>query len=274
MMNLVRSAALSFALATPVMAEVQTPEVEALFTLLGQDQIVEVMREESFAYGENIAEMFFGAGDPAWDAQLKAIYRADWMREHLVTAFARELEGADIEAITAYFEAEPGSRIVELEVAARTAMLDDSVSEAAKASGAEALADPDAKMLLIQEFVEANDLIEMNVVGGMNGNYSFFMGLLDNGAFEGQTTADTLLSDVANQEDEIRSSTTEWIYGFLNLAYSPLSEDDLKNYISFSRTNAGKALNKALFVAYDDLFNGLNRAVGGAAASRMKQSEL
>ncbi len=274
MKNFVRGVALSCVLATPLAAEVSSPEVEALFTLLGQDEIVEVMRQESFAYGENIAEMFFGSGDPAWDTQLQTIYRADWMREHLISAFAQELEGEDIAAISAYFEAEPGSRIVQLEVAARSAMLDDAVSDAAKASGAEALIDPSPKMALIQEFVEVNDLIEMNVVGGMNGNYSFFMGLLDNGAFEGQTTADTLLSDVANQEGEIRASTTEWIYGFLNLAYSPLTESDLENYIAFSKTEPGRALNKALFVAYDDLFNALNRAVGAAAAARMKQSEL
>lgn len=274
MMNAIRAVAFSCAVAMPAAAEVRPAEVEELFALLGQDQIVEVMRQESFAYGENIAEMFFGAGDAAWDAQLEAIYRADWMREQLISGFARELDGEDIGAITAYFETDPGARIVELEVAARTAMLDDAVSDAAKASGAEALADPSAKMRLIQEFVDVNDLIEMNVVGGMNGNYAFFMGLLDNGAFEGQTTADTLLSDVANQEAEIRASTTEWIYGFLNLAYSPLSEADLENYIAFSRTEAGRALNKALFVAYDDLFNALNRAVGAAAAARMKQSEL
>lgn len=262
------------AIAVPVSAQTVTPEIESLFVQLGQDQIIDVMREESFDYGDQIADMFFGSADAGWQSQLEGIYDRDWMRQIVLSSFAEALSDADIGAIEAFFGDELGSRIIALEVAAREAMLDESVLEAAKASAAEAVDLQDAKMTLIQTFIDSNDLIEMNVVGGMNGNYAFFMGLLDGGGLEGKTSPDMILSDVSAQEDEIRLSTTEWINGFLYLAYGPLSKADLESYISFSETEAGRAINRAIFVAYDDLFTELNYAVGKAAGLRMGQSDL
>lgn len=275
MKHWVLAAAVGLVLSGQSQAQQVRAEIEALFGLLGQDEIIAVMREEGLGYGAQVAEAMFGqVGGPTWAQQIETIYNAQYMRTKALTDFATSLENVEISPMARFFAGDTGKRIVDLEIAARRAMLDEQVTETAKFAAQDAVVADDPHMLLVKEFVAANDLIEMNVVGGMNGNYAFYLGLLDGGALEGQATADILLSDVRNQEDEIRTSTTEWINGFLYLAYGPLEEGDIEDYIAFSKTDAGQALNTALFSAYDDLFRELNYAVGSAAAQRMNQSEL
>ena len=42
---------------------------------------------------------------------------------------------------------------------------------------------------------------------------------------------------------EITEDTTAWLYGYMLLAYSPLSDDELATYVAFAQTEAGQSLN-------------------------------
>jgi hypothetical protein len=252
----------------------QEASTDALFDALDLDAIIAVMREEGLAYADTLAEGMFPSNTTGWDETASAIYDAEWMEERVRADLDGALEGRDITGMLDFFSSEPGTTIISLEVTAREAMLDEGVSDAAKETAAMARADETPRFQLIDRFVEVNDLVETNVTGAMNSNYAFYVGLMDGGAFGGELTEDQILSDVWAQEPEIRQSTTEWVYGFFALAYQPLSDEDLEAYIAFAETEDGKALNRALFQAFDPVFVDIARALGRACAERMVMQEL
>jgi hypothetical protein len=53
-----------------------------------------------------------------------------------------------------------------------------------------------------------------------------------------------------------------------------LSDGDLEAYIAFSETDAGQALNAALFEAFDVVFTEASRALGEAVARHLTAEEI
>lgn len=262
-------------LAGPVSAQNIDPKVEDLIVALGLPELMEIMREEGLEYGAEIGtDLLPGNPGSDWDGLVDAIYDLDNMRAQMNANFANALEGDDVSAMLSFFSAEPGKSIIELEIAARRALLDDDVEEAAKEVAAIAAADETDRYKQIETFISSNGLIETNVVGALNSNFAFYTGLMDGGAFPAELTEDQILADVWSQEPEIRANTTEWIYSFLMLAYEPLEDDELDAYIAFSNTDAGQDLNAALFTAFDDIFESISRGLGLASAQIMGQQEL
>jgi hypothetical protein len=254
----------------PAQADVAQTQAAELYTVLRLPEILQVMREEGISYGAKIgADLFPVAIDPDWSAQVELIYDTAAMRAQSETAFAKELEGTDIPAMLAFFGSEPGRSFSSLEVSARRAQLDEAVEAASREAAAVAMADNSPRYQLIMRFVEANDLIETNVVGALNSNYAFYQGLMEGGAAEPGLTDDEILANVWDQEPEIRRTTTEWVMSFLLMAYEPLSDADLEAYIAFSETPAGADLNRAVFDAFDQMFIDISRALGRASAKYM-----
>jgi hypothetical protein len=242
-------------------------DAAALFRSLGMPQIIDVMREEGVEYGETIrTDLLQGQGGASWSATVSDIYDVDDMSQNMLEGFERRLDGVDTNLLLDFFDSERGRRIVELEVSARQALLDEEVEDAAEAAAADlAQARPD-RYALLSDFVDANDLVESNVIGAMNANYAFYMGLMAGDAFGEDLSEAEVLSDVWGQEDQIRTDTEEWVYTYLTLAYDPLSDEDIEAYIALSRTEEGKALNRALFGAFDDLFVDISGRLGEGAA--------
>lgn len=174
----------------------------------------------------------------------------------------------------AFFTSSPGKEIIRLEVTARQAMLDDDVMEAAKEAAAIALADATPRVEVLRRLIESNDFIEMNVMGAMNSNIAYFKGLFDGAVPPGSLSEEELLADVWSRESEIRAYTTEWIYAFLLMAYQPLSEDEIETYIAFSQTDAGRALNRAIFAAFDEMFDEVSFRLGLVSSRFMLGMEL
>lgn len=253
----------------------EAAKVDALFEALGLPEMLLIMQEEGQEYGLTIGTDMFPNGDGAgWAAAVNQIYDAEMMYEEVRGAFGEALEGDDIDAMLAFYTSEPGETIIDLEVSARRALLDDAVEAASKDNAVIAMTDETPRYLMVRDFVDANDLIESNVVGALNSNYAFYMGLIDGGAAVPGITADTALQDVWAQEPEIRSSTTEWVYSFLLMAYQPLSDEDLATYIAFSETEAGRDINSALFESFNGMFDDISRALGLAASRFMVSQEL
>jgi hypothetical protein len=259
-------AAAVLALLLPV-AGTAHADAAALFRSLGMPQIIDVMREEGVEYGETIrTDLLQGQGGASWSATVSDIYDADDMSRQMLDGFESRLDGVDTDMLLDFFESERGRRIVELEVSARRALLDEEVKEAAEAAAADLADARPERHALLSDFVEANDLVESNVIGAMNANYAFYMGLMAGEAFGEDLTESEVLSDVWGQEAQIRTDTEEWVYSYLTLAYDPLSDDDIAAYIALSRTDEGRALNRALFGAFDDLFVDISRRLGEGAA--------
>lgn len=250
-------------------------KVDALFDALGLPEMLEIMREEGLDYGETIAtDMFPGNSIARWNEAVSQIYDIDMMYEEVRGAFGEALEGDDLDAMLAFYTSDPGETIVELEVSARRALLDEAVEEASKDNAVIAIADETPRYLQVKEIVEANDLIEANVVGALNSNYAFYLGLIDGGAMPPGITPDRALQDVWAQEGEIRANTSEWVFSFLLMAYQPLSDADMDTYITFAGSEAGQDINAALFDAFNGMFDDISRALGLAASRFMISQEL
>lgn len=254
----------------PAQVEGTQTQTQELYAALRLPEILEVMREEGISYGAKIGDDLFPVAiDPDWSAQVELIYDITRMRAQSEVAFAKELEGADIPAMLAFFSTEPGLSFSALEVSARRAQLDEAVEAAAQDSAAVAVADNTPRYQLIMRFAQANDLIETNVVGALNANYAFYQGLTQGGAAQPGLTDDEILATVWDQEPEIRRTTTEWVVSFLLMAYQPLTDADLEAYIAFSETPAGADLNRAVFNAFDQMFIDISRSLGVASAKYM-----
>lgn len=250
-------------------------EVETLADVLGLPEIIEVMRIEGVANGEELAEdMFAGRGGGQWDRAVEKIYDPEWMDTIVLNRLGEELSETDLAPLMSYFTAKTGKRIVELEVSARKAMVDDAVEQASKDRLVDLRADADPLLDMVGQYIDINDLLENNVVGAMNSNYAFYTGMQDGGAFDESLTEQQILTDVWSQEEAIRADTEEWLYAFLTTAYQPLTEAELQSYVELSQTPEGQDLNRALFAAFDELFVEVSHALGRSAATFMAGEDI
>ncbi len=261
--------------ATSVAAQ-RSDRIETLIDALWLRDVIAIMHEEGVAYGLSLEEeMFPGQGGVGWGLAVGQVYARDRMEETFFDRLSQELDdSAQIETVIDFFGSERGQRILELEVTARRAMLDESVDEAARARLEELQMAEDPLLDRVRAFAEANELVESNVTGAMNSNVAFYYGLVDGGAFGFEMTEDQILADVWGQEEQIRTETETWVMSYLALAYRPLDPDDLDAYTAFSLTAEGQALNRALFAAFDTLFTGISRDLGLAAARYMSGQDI
>lgn len=252
-------------------------EAQALSEALHLPELFDIMQDEGAAYGASLEEeMFPGTGGAGWTATVADIYAPDRLLQAFQPVFAEELlrTGADPAPMLAFFTSPLGQRVVTLEVSARRALLDPSVEEASRLKVEEMRAAGEPRMVLVETFVEVNDLVEANVIGGLNANYAFYRGLADAGAMGADISEPEMIGDVWSQEEEIRAETDVWIHAYLALAYAPLSDEELQAYIDFSGLPEGRALNRALFAGYDRIFVEVSRQLGQAAGRLMASEDL
>lgn len=259
----------------PAQAAGHGEEIEALSAALNLEEMVGIMHAEGIAYGTQIgSDMFPDRAGARWVGMVADIYDPERIYEGVIAGMAEALDATEAQAISAFFTTEPGASVAALELSARRAMLDDEVDAMAREIAALAAADETERFVQIEAFIAANDLIETNVVGALNSNYAFYVGLLNGGAFPQGMSEEQILQDVWAQEPDIRDSTEEWLYSFLMLAYQPLSDGELDTYIAFSETEAGVALNRALFSAFDPVFEEISLRLGFAAAQMLQSADL
>lgn len=246
-------------------------DIDRLFAAMQIDRLIGVMRDEGLAYGDSLAdEMLGGAPGPGWRALVERIYDRDKMQVVVRAHFADAFGDADTAPLTDFFESEAGQALVAAEIDTRAAFMTPGIEEAARALWREA-DKTTPRQRLIADYVGLNDLVEYNVAGAMNANYLFFLGLVEGGAIA--MTEDEILSDVWSQEAETRADTREWLFSYLTMAYDDLPPETLESYVALSRTDAGRALNRALFAGFDRMYGDLSLSMGLAVASRMKAGE-
>ncbi|MCT4559508.1 MAG: DUF2059 domain-containing protein [Pelagimonas sp.] len=260
--------------ATPDPQAVEISEQQsALIEALELERLLVIMRVEGLAYGQELGADLFASGRNAlWDAQIGQIYDTDRMAQVVYPAFTQSFGQTDLSALLAFFHSDLGRKIVALELDAREAMIDPQVEDLARKRFEDLGAGDDPRMQLITRFIEANDMLEANVSGALNASFQFYRGMVDGGGLE-MSEAD-ILRDVWSQEEETRMDSRAWLYGYLLLAYEPLSDDELKQYVDMSETPTGQILNTALFAAFNQMYNEISYALGLATGQQMKSQDL
>lgn len=266
--------ALCLVLGTPALAD-RAGDLDRLYDALGMPEVLEIMREEGVEHATGIRdELFPGDAGEAWPATAELIYDLSMMDATLRMALDEGLDDADLDPLLTFFTSERGERIIGFEISARRAMMDEGIEEAATERYRKMRAEDDPRLGLIDAFVEVNDLVEANVMGAMNSNYAYYLGLIDGAAYQGGLTESEVLDDVWSQEEAIREDTMDWLHAYLTMAYQPLEDADIEAYLDLSRTGAGRALNSALFDGFDRMYVAISRALGLAAARHMAGQDI
>ena len=277
---------LTFGATVPVLAEVapapvqqapQAMDIAALGKTLLLGDLMDILRAEGLDYGKSLhSEMFPDSSLAGWQGAVSKIYDAKVMQAAFEATLAAELaqDPETVAAAIGFFGSDQGQNILRLELEARRVLLDERAETAAKLAVEEMQTANPARYEALQEFAEANDLIESNVMGALNANLAFYKGLNAAGAFETEMPESEMLSEVWSQETSIREETAVWLYAYLGLAYQGLSDKDLAEYIAFSRSPAGKRLNAVTFAAFDAAFSGISFALGEAAGKQMQGSDI
>lgn len=248
-------------------AEAAVADAATLADLLQMDETFAIMAEEGLAHAEDLEEGYFpGRGGKLWADTVARIYDPAMLHARFMTGFEAALaeDPAALEAATAFFGSDLGQKIVRLELDARRAMIDEHVSEAAEVAAEKMQAARDPRLRLIRRFIEAGDLVETNVAGALSANLAFAQGLDEMTPPDMRQSADDLMVSVWGQEGAIRASTTTWLYSYLNMAYAPLSDDELQAYVDWTLTPEGQKVNAALFSAFDAAYVPVSRALGEA----------
>jgi hypothetical protein len=256
-------------------ATIQTTIVADFARVLRVDEILDVIKAEGLANGDELAaDMFAGNAGADWSAAVARVYDTAAMRRNFDLSLSRlsEADAAALAESLTFYTSDLGQRIIGLELEARRAMLDPAVEEAAIADW-KALSDQD-RIDQLDRFAAINDLVESNVMGALNANLAYYRGMSGAGAFGKPMPEDQMLSEVWSQEDDLRKETVDWLFPYISLAYSPLSRDELQAYIDFSDTPAGRRANAVLFAAFDAVFVVVSADLGQAVALRLNGQDI
>ncbi|MCA0873333.1 hypothetical protein LCL97_21085 [Seohaeicola saemankumensis] len=235
------------------------------------DEITQVLQSEGQGYGSELdRDMLDGRGGAYWAAMVEDIYGAKRMADKVSMALLAEMTPQQINKSLAFLRSDTGRTIVSLELSARKALRDPDLEDAARGYYESVRDGDDPRLAMIDSYVEANNLVEQNVAGAMSFSYFLYRGMVDGGALE--MDEDGILAEIRYDEPETRLETEAWLYAFLLTAYRPLSDQDLEANLTFSQSDAGQALNLALFkgfeMAYRDISYDLGVGLAGAMASR------
>ena len=272
MTRMIRLAAVAGLWAGTALAE-DSGDMAALLDALRIEGAVEIMRAEGLDYGADVgAEMVPGVSQAAWAARVAEVYNSDRMARQVSDGLRDALAPEHVGPVLTFLQSETGQDIIALEISAREAFLDPATEEAAFASYEEAKRAETPLYQQVQGLIDDSSLVDFNVMGALNSNLMFYRGLDEGGAIE--MPESEMLSDVWAQEEAVRDDSAAWLGAFLMMAYRPLEPEALEAYAAFYRSEPGRALNAAIFRAYDGMYEQVSYLLGLAVAQQMTSEEL
>ena len=91
-------------------------------------------------------------------------------------------------------------------------------------------------------------LTEYNLSGAFAARFAFLSGLAE--ADELGISQDQIIELIAADEDSLRAEIDQWVLGYIFMAYRPLSDTELSDYLAFQMSSIGTALNHALYESF------------------------
>ncbi len=250
---------------------------DALAEALALADLFDILHQEGVDYAARLeGELFPGRGGVRWDNAVADIYSVERIFPQFLDRLESELAAQDTDtgAIVAYLTSEEASRIVDLELDARQAFLDDEIREAAEERAAQMSVENDPRYATLQGFVADTDMLEANVANAMNASLAFYKGMAEGGAMAADMSERDMLDLVWSQEEDVRAETEAWVYAYLATSYAPVDDEALARYVAFYATEPGRDLNQALFAAFDAVFTDVSRELGRAAALQLVSQDL
>ncbi|MDA5095722.1 hypothetical protein O2N63_16645 [Aliiroseovarius sp. KMU-50] len=273
--NWLGAVALTVWLMAPNPLNAQTVQMDRLWTALRMDETIDIIREEGMDHAIGAALDLTGRpADEGWRNQVASIYDPQQMSRQVREGMSLALADRDISKVLGYYESKIGQKVIDLEISARRSYLSPGIDEMAREIWDWGAKDsPHAE--LIRRYVEDADLIERNVAGALNSNLAFLQAFSDETPEEEfRMDEQMILNEVLKEEAQLRLDTTEWLYGYLSMAYAPLSVAELQELVEISVSPQGQLLNSVLFKGFDPMFIEVARALGHAAGRTQWQLDL
>lgn len=279
--RLARIPAVLFVIAALALMPLRPAAAEDLSQAYLLPDLFEIMAEEGrHSALEDGSATLQGRALAELNRAIEAIYDPARMHDAFVAVLTAELEAApDVVEDALEFARSPlGQEILQLEISARRALLDDEVDEIARlalaeARGPRAPAAKSARLEMVRARVDANDLVELNVSLGLNSSLAYYSGLMSGNAPNAVGPED-LLQMVWMQEPAIRAEIEDWVESYFLLSYQPLSDEDLQAYIDYVSTPLAQSFNRAMFRAFDVVFSDISLAVGTVMGRGLMSEEL
>lgn len=258
----------------PVWAQAATPQdLERLRAAFGSSELMAILSEEGLEQAEDLRQdMFPGRGGSGWTRVAEGIYAPQRLETIFAESFDAALAETDVSQLLEFYASDVGFEVVTLEVSARRAIMSPDVEEAARAAWDRMSNDGSRRSKQIRAFAELNDLIERNVTGALNASLVFYKGLTAEGTFE--MSEGEILDQVWGSAADIREETEGWVFGYMAFAYEPMSDAAFQEYLDLSSTDAGRALNRAMFEGFEAVFEDVSFALGRATARFALGDEL
>lgn len=249
-------------LALTILAQGAWADVNRLIDAMGVPELIAAFATEGIEAGQSIDEMFLnGQGGDVWADTVLRLYDVARMENELRTIMGDALDPAVAEQALLFFESDLGVRIIELEVQARQAFIDDAVEAAAKAT-------PATQGEAVTVYLTIRDLIERNTDVAVAAQAAFLEALTEaSGRNDDPPDMDQLRA-------RIQSDTESWLRGYNALVQSAMTEDEIAIYTAFWDTEVGEAIDDALFLAFGQSYTTLSYALGQAAGRLVPQNEL
>lgn len=235
--------------------------VDRLVDAMGLPALVEVFAIEGQESAPNLNAQFLnGQGGDILAQTVRDLYDPARLEQELRAGMIATLDGDMAAQALLFFESDLGARIVDLEVQARRAMMDERLEEAAQSA-------PSANSDAITGFLGARTLVERNTNTTITARTAFFEGMA-------MTAPGFDAPDIEALRDTVAAQTERWLRGYYALAHSPLSADDVAIYTAFWNTDVGQALDDALFDTFGDSYATLSFGLGQMVGRLLPQNDL
>lgn len=247
----------------------QALDLQALMPIFRDEAVAEAIAMEDEGLVPRVA--------PPWPEVVARVHDVERLEELFRSGIGRALAARDPSAVRrglAFYETHLGRRLLDLEIAARRAMLDDEVEAQAHDGFNRALGRGDGRAQQILRLIDEADLVSPNVAGALNASLAFSRGFEEGGGFDMPLTDRQMLAETWAQRDQVEFETTRWLRSFLMLSYSSLSDDEMEAYMAYAASREGRAVARVLFDAFDAVLQRTSFELGLAAALRMQGREL
>jgi len=249
-------------------------QVTKILGALQIEKLLDLVVEEEILFGEDLRGDMLPDLDPKrWQKVMRAQISSEALLPVFVAAFTKALsDEPDLSSIVALSDAPVMVKAIDLEMKARTLLLDPDIEEAAIARADQARGS--ARHRALTDYIAALDLVETNVAGSLNSNLTLYRSLAQGGAFEFDVSDQEILSDVAGEAEALRADIETWLMAYLFMAYHPLEDAEFAKLVTLGESPAGRALYHAADKGYEAVFAHNSKALAGLIVARLVGEDL
>lgn len=232
-------------------------DYDRLLRALDVTALYDVLEKEGEGIIKSIAPT---TPDTTWIARGTALFAPNMTKPAFEEAFRAAMPQEHLAAAIKFQESPLAQEIIAREFTARRVLHTPEEFATRRAAFLEIEHSDDARVALMRDLEDANATIANSTQNYTTSLYYLRMGMYHAAEQvfpEAQVRADTMA-----QFNEAWRQNEEFFMVFALLAYDGMREEDIRAYIAFCQSDAGRALNGAAFAASGSLHNRLYYALG------------